>query len=73
MSVLPRRDIVSLVDKHGGNIQSIACTQSSVIDCHFISGALCELATNCGLSKAANRTFIDCICTSANNEPQDCF
>eukprot|EP01084_Bolivina_argentea_P274382 467673_1 len=46
-SLLPRRDIVSKVDAHGGSIQYTECDASSFVTCHATNNVLCELYHGC--------------------------
>ena len=62
-SILPRRDVISLIDDHGGNVQEVACNAESVLTCHLVETVICEVYTNCPSStQNVNKNLFDCYC-----------
>eukprot|EP01083_Nonionella_stella_P097971 275422_1 len=62
ISVLPRRDIVPIADRHGGVVQEIECHAKDTISCHEASRSFCEVYHNCGDRLTRNLTFANCVC-----------
>jgi len=64
MSLLPRRDPVSSIDDHGGNVQFVECRESTPWNCHLMASILCETFNNCpsALITGNRKTFWDCFC-----------
>eukprot|EP01084_Bolivina_argentea_P060889 111230_1 len=62
VSVLPRRDIVSMVDEHGGIVQEIECDAKMVDGCHYAQTSFCEMYEQCGNETIRNVTFTQCVC-----------
>eukprot|EP01084_Bolivina_argentea_P267876 454848_1 len=46
-SVVPRRDIVPMFDRHGGDKQIIQCNERIFLNCHFVSSSFMELLRSC--------------------------
>merc|ERR1719242_423467 len=42
-SLLPRRDVISMVDEHGGSVQYTECDADEFASCHYLESVLCEL------------------------------
>ena len=62
MSVLPRRDPVSMVDRHGGAQQQIECNADDSPSCHYSERSFCEIWQECGDAVARNLSFTRCVC-----------
>jgi len=45
-NIIPARDLVPKMDKQGGLIQNIFCSQS-IADCHSLRATISELSTKC--------------------------
>jgi len=61
-SLLPRRDLVSVIDMHGGNIQNVECYASQVYQCHLVQTVLCELYHTCPTTNFTHKSIFDCYC-----------
>ena len=62
-SILPRRDIVSLIDDHGGSVQEVECDAESALTCHLVETVICEIYSNCPLSSQnVDYDLFDCYC-----------
>ena len=46
-SLLPRRDLVSMVDQHGGSVQYTECSAEDMSACHYWKNVMCELFYGC--------------------------
>ena len=66
ISILTRKDFVSAVDIHGGNIQNINCLYNTALKCHN-SDNLCELVAKCGIHQSANPQIVSCFCNDNFN------
>ena len=62
VSMIPRRDLIPMVDDHGGNVQMISCTEKGALDCHGSVNSMCELYSKCSQDLFRNITFMDCLC-----------
>lgn len=71
VSVLPRRDPVSSVDRHGGVAQTIECYAEQMIYCHLSTRSFCEVYQECGLQLVRNYSFVHCVCGNATTEAKD--
>ena len=70
-SLLPRRDVVSMVDEHGGSVQYSECNAQSMATCHKMDNVLCELYYGCPstLARPFTAAILDNFCeTSAAGE-----
>eukprot|EP00486_Rosalina_sp_Unknown_P013889 CAMPEP_0201595904 /NCGR_PEP_ID=MMETSP0190_2-20130828/192753_1 /ASSEMBLY_ACC=CAM_ASM_000263 /TAXON_ID=37353 /ORGANISM="Rosalina sp." /LENGTH=177 /DNA_ID=CAMNT_0048056047 /DNA_START=535 /DNA_END=1065 /DNA_ORIENTATION=- len=71
-SLLPRRDIVSKVDEHGGSIQYSECDAGSFLQCHMTDNVLCEVFYGCptDLSTGPKYEWLKnfCFYSSAHND-----
>ena len=72
-SLLPRRDFVSMVDEHGGNIQYTDCDAESAASCHLLDNALCELFYGCpdDLASGNKKKWIMNFCEASANSTDD--
>ncbi|ETO30451.1 hypothetical protein RFI_06672 [Reticulomyxa filosa] len=71
LSILPRRDPVSMVDMHGGLTSYIECDAANTVSCHSSVRSFCEMYRSCGKSSVRNVTFVECVCgvmTEGSNE-----
>lgn len=57
VSLLVESDPISLFDRHGGLVQTIACEAGNAIGCHALEETLCHLIKNC---RAAHVDFNEC-------------
>ena len=74
VSVLPRRDIVGMVDEHGGIVQEIECDAKSVDGCHYAQTSFCEMFEQCGNATIRNITFAECVCIGrGRTDWRQCF
>eukprot|EP01083_Nonionella_stella_P097969 275418_1 len=71
ISVLPRRDPVSMVDKHGGVSQVIECDADEIMFCHMATRSFCEIYQECGNELVRNMTFTQCVCGNTTQKAQD--
>ena len=69
VSILPQRDPVSMVDKHGGLTQYIQCNAKNQVQCHSSIRSFCEIYIECNYAR--NVTFAECVCGDQNNKPTD--
>ena len=67
-SVLPRRDLLSNVDKHAGSQHWIDCNSVSFKSCHSDFRTYCILIANCGVTNAFNPNVSTCICNTVQNQ-----
>jgi len=68
ISVLPRRDPVSSVDRHGGVAQTIECDAAEMVLCHLCTRSFCEIFQDCGTHLARNVSFAKCVCGNATHD-----
>ena len=67
-SILPRRDLVSQIDLHGGNVQEVACNADSVFKCHVVESVICEVYSNCpSSSQKVDKNLFDCYCWDSDS------
>eukprot|EP01084_Bolivina_argentea_P254715 428283_1 len=71
VSVLPRRDPISLVDNHGGVSQVIECNAKETLFCHLSERSFCEIYQECGIELVRNLSFTNCVCGNETNAAQD--
>ena len=64
--LLPRYDIVGMVDQHGGFVQNMDCDQGSFLYCHKSATSLCSLINHCDVNTATNPEMIKKFCTDDN-------
>eukprot|EP00485_Elphidium_margaritaceum_P010023 CAMPEP_0202690286 /NCGR_PEP_ID=MMETSP1385-20130828/5306_1 /ASSEMBLY_ACC=CAM_ASM_000861 /TAXON_ID=933848 /ORGANISM="Elphidium margaritaceum" /LENGTH=1358 /DNA_ID=CAMNT_0049345523 /DNA_START=37 /DNA_END=4113 /DNA_ORIENTATION=+ len=71
-SLLPRRDLVSAVDSHGGSIQYTECSADYFHTCHQTDNVLCEVFYGCpeDLAHGAKKLWLQDFCetSSGSNE-----
>ena len=73
-SLLPRRDVVSMIDDHGGSIQYSECNADSFQTCHYLENVLCELFRGCPMSLGRDIThdvMVDFCDTSERDDDDD--
>eukprot|EP01084_Bolivina_argentea_P016812 31408_1 len=63
-SLLPRRDLVSMVDSHGGSVQYTNCKETSMLNCHVMPSVICEVYQNCPNTLAKKPHIFDCYCSN---------
>ena len=61
IAMIPRGDLMPMIDGNGGNIQMIQCAEPTA-RCHRSVNTLCELYDKCDTELFRNRTFMDCMC-----------
>lgn len=68
-SLLPRRDVVSAVDLHGGSIQHVECSEDALYKCHFAGVVICEVYNNCPqtILSAGKQAIFDCYCAATTS------
>ena len=67
VSLLPRRDIVSTVDVHGGIIQMIECDAKQIFSCHSAQTSFCEMYQQCSDQLTRNISFANCVCVEKDD------
>ena len=69
-SLLPRRDLVSKIDEHGGTIQYTDCKDESMLNCHKTPSVICEVYNNCPNSLARRPEIFECFCNKPSDQQQ---
>eukprot|EP01084_Bolivina_argentea_P226839 383110_1 len=76
-SIIPRRDVVGMVDDHGGVIQLIECTQKHIGTCHKGMTSFCEIVDaqldgEYGAYMFKNEKYAKCLCQTKDDPMKTC-
>eukprot|EP01083_Nonionella_stella_P048701 130036_1 len=69
-ALLPRRDLVSMLDVHGGMVQYTKCEEESMLHCHVMPSVICEVYNNCPNNLAQRPELFDCYCNQQEMKQQ---
>eukprot|EP01084_Bolivina_argentea_P105693 189280_1 len=72
-SLLPRRDLVSSVDFHGGSTQYTECEAGNPLQCHVMDNVLCQLFHGCprDLADSFKRKVLTDFCETSEADDSD--